>query len=125
MSAHFIRCSEKSTFVAAIDEEPRLPNVKIAKTHDIPSGQGKAFDVGDRCIAVFNIEGKFFAIDDTCPHKGASLAKGFIGQNDIVCPLHNATFSLETGEGLAGPCGPCVMTYRLTVSGDDLEIELP
>ena len=101
-----------------------MNKVKIAKLKDIPKGSGKAFDVGSRCIAVFNVDGKVYALDDTCPHKGGSLSHGFLGANDIVCPLHNATFALEDGKGLGGPCGEGVTAYPVTLDGDDIEVEI-
>ncbi|HEY9776939.1 MAG TPA: non-heme iron oxygenase ferredoxin subunit [Planktothrix sp.] len=101
-----------------------MSKFKIAKKKDIPPGKGRAFDVANLCIAVFNVGGKFYALDDTCPHKGASLSHGFLGDNDIACPLHNATFALDTGKGLSGPCGEGVSAYPVTLDGDDIEIEI-
>jgi nitrite reductase/ring-hydroxylating ferredoxin subunit len=102
-----------------------VARITLGKTSEINEGNGKAFDVGQRCIAIFNVGGKFYALDDTCPHRGASLAKGYLGETDICCPLHNATFALTDGSGLSGLCGPGVNAYPVTVSGDDIEIEVP
>ena len=60
----------------------------IAKTVDIPQGTGAAFPVNGRMVAVFNEEGKFFAIDDICPHMGASLAGGHVENGTVSCPWH-------------------------------------
>lgn len=102
-----------------------MAQIRLGKIKEVPAGKGKAFDVGQRCVAVFNVGGKFYALDDTCPHKGGSLASGYLGDTDIVCPLHSATFALADGAGLAGPCGDGVHAYPVTISGDDIEIEVP
>jgi nitrite reductase/ring-hydroxylating ferredoxin subunit len=96
---------------------------KVAKVEDLKNGQSKAVEVGGKSIAVFNVDGKFYAIDQTCPHKGGPLAEGTVEEMTVQCPWHGAIFSLETGAGIAGPCGNGVHSYQTRVSGDDLEID--
>jgi nitrite reductase/ring-hydroxylating ferredoxin subunit len=98
--------------------------IPIAKTADLPPGKAAAFEVEDTRLAVFNVDGTFFAIDDTCPHAGAPLSEGTVQGGKIVCPWHEAAFDLKTGEVLAPPAFEGVKTYRVVVEGDDVKIEL-
>lgn len=99
--------------------------VTLGSTSEIPNGEGKAFKIGRRCIAVFNASGSFYAIDDTCPHKGASLAKGMVSDTEVNCPLHTAVFSLIDGSGIRGLCYGGVEAYAVTVDGDTIQVEVP
>jgi nitrite reductase (NADH) small subunit len=71
--------------------------VTVAKAGSIPEGTGVGFDVAGRAIAVFFVDGKYFAIDDHCPHMGASLAEGHVEQGCVSCPLHEWRFQIEDG----------------------------
>lgn len=71
--------------------------VSVANVDDIPVGKGKAFEVGERIIAIFNDNGTFFAIDDMCPHMGASLADGHLEDSAVACPWHGWRFDVRDG----------------------------
>lgn len=71
--------------------------VAVAKIGDIDPGKGKAFEVGERVIAIFNEGGIYRAIDDMCPHMGASLATGFLEQSEVSCPWHGWRFDIRDG----------------------------
>ena len=96
----------------------------IASVDEIAEGKGKAFDLGEKRIAIFNVAGKFHAIDDTCPHAGASLAEGDLEGDNVVCPWHYAEFSLETGEVGCPPAAGGVQCYRVVIEGDNLKVEI-
>jgi nitrite reductase/ring-hydroxylating ferredoxin subunit len=98
--------------------------ITIARTGDIPEGRGLAVDVEGLCIAVFNVEGRFYAIDDTCPHAGASLAEGDVDGTIVECPLHGARFDLATGALLSPPADRSVTAYKVHVEGEDIQVEL-
>ena len=98
--------------------------VKIGSVNDVEAGTGRAFDVGDQRVAVFNVDGDFFAIDDTCPHAGASLAEGELEDGKIYCPWHYAEFDLKTGNHLNAPATCGVTAYKVTVEGEDLLVEV-
>ncbi|MFW6125269.1 MAG: Rieske (2Fe-2S) protein, partial [Pirellulales bacterium] len=65
----------------------------VARTGEIPEGQGRAFLVGGKLVAVFHEDGQYFAIDDTCPHMGASLAEGQLIGGTVICHWHAWRFS--------------------------------
>lgn len=73
---------------------------KVAKIPALKPGEGKTVDVLGKPIALFNLNGVFKAIDNTCPHRGGSLGEGKLKENCIVCPLHQWTFDLETGKNI-------------------------
>ena len=97
---------------------------KVAKVEDLKPNTSKAVDAGGKSIAIFNVDGKFYAIDQTCPHKGGPLAEGTVEDMSVQCPWHGAIFSLETGTGISGPCGNGVHSYQTRVTGDDLEVDI-
>lgn len=71
--------------------------VTVAQVGDIPEGQGQAFPVGDQMVAVFNDGGQYHAIDDMCPHMGASLASGHYENCVVTCPWHGWSFDTRDG----------------------------
>ncbi|HET6781904.1 MAG TPA: non-heme iron oxygenase ferredoxin subunit [bacterium] len=89
--------------------------VKVAKIEEIPAGQGKAVTVDGRQIAIFNVEGAFYAIDDTCTHEEASLAEGAVYGDIVACPKHGSRFHLSTGRVLSLPAVIPVNTYPVKV----------
>ena len=96
----------------------------VAKSSEIQSGSGKLVEISGRRIALFNIEGKFYAIDDTCSHRGGPLSEGELEGESVICPWHNASFDLKTGQGTP-PAQKAVQTYNVQVEGNDVKIELP
>ena len=93
--------------------------VKIAKAAEIPSGSGKTFEVGDRPIAVFNCDGTFYAIDDTCPHQGGPLGEGELAGTIVTCPWHEWRYDIRTGVNEDDP-GCQVSSYPVKVEGDEI-----
>lgn len=98
--------------------------VKVAKTGDIALGQAKMVEVGDKRIALFNLEGSFYAIDDTCPHVGGPLSEGEIQGERVTCPWHGSIFNIKTGEVLGPPARTGVASYNVRVEGMGIEVEV-
>ncbi|MEW6302007.1 MAG: non-heme iron oxygenase ferredoxin subunit [Verrucomicrobiota bacterium] len=98
--------------------------VKVAETKDLASGQAGAFEVEGRRIAVFNVDGNYFAIDDTCPHAGAPLSEGSVSGGKVVCPWHEAEFDLNSGAVLGPPADQGVGCYKVVVEGNDIKVEI-
>lgn len=103
--------------------------VKALSKSDLQPGQGKAVELQGKKIAVFNVNGTFRAIDDTCTHDEASLAEGTIqceGETCVVeCPWHGAHFNLQTGAAVTLPAVTPVKTYAVRVEGDAIEVDVP
>ena len=98
--------------------------VKVAKSSDITPGQGKMVEVNGKKIALFNVAGSFYAIDDTCTHRGGPLSEGVLEGKKVTCPWHGATFDVTTGEVLGPPAPQGVARYDARVEGDDVEVEV-
>ncbi len=95
--------------------------VTVARVGEIPDGQGQAFTVGDRLIAVFNDGGSYFAIDDFCPHMGASLAGGYLEAGSVACPWHAWRFSIHDGSWLDNP-KIRVDSFPVRVHGEEIQV---
>lgn len=98
--------------------------VKVAKESEIPAQCAKCVDVEGRRIALVNLSGTIHAIDDICTHAEASLSEGEIDGDEIVCPLHFATFNVITGEATGPPAFDPVQTYPVRIEGEDVEVDL-
>lgn len=97
--------------------------VKVAKTNEIEPGQARLVDVKGKRIALFNVDGQFFAVDNTCTHKGGPLAEGEISGHEVTCPWHGATFDVRTGEVVNLPAPRGIARYGVRVTGIDIEVE--
>ena len=99
--------------------DPNFQNV--AKTDEIPDGEGRVFEVDGRMIAVFREGDKFSALDDACPHAGAPLSDGIVEAGTVTCTWHGWRFSLEDGRHLEG--SKCrVATYPTRVVDDVIQV---
>jgi nitrite reductase (NADH) small subunit len=98
--------------------------VTVAKVSDIAEGQGQAFAVNGRMVAVFNEAGKFYAMDDFCPHMGASLAGGYLEEGIVTCPWHAWRFCIHDGRWCDNPkIG--VDSFEVRVAGDEIQVKVP
>ena len=84
----------------------------------------KVFNIDDKEIALFNCEGKFYAIDDLCSHAEASLSEGEVYDCKVECPLHGAEFDLKTGEAKTLPATQPVVSYKTDVDDEYLYLEV-
>jgi 3-phenylpropionate/trans-cinnamate dioxygenase ferredoxin component len=98
--------------------------VKVARTTDIEPGQARLVEVKGKQIALFNVEGEFCALDNTCTHRGGPLAEGAVSGHEVTCPLHGAKFDIHTGEVLGPPASQAVARYSVRVAGGDVEVEV-
>ena len=78
--------------------------------------------VGRQRIALYNVDGEFFATDDTCSHEEASLSEGFLFDDIVECPLHGAAFCVRTGEVEAFPAVVGVDTFAVRVVDDAVQV---
>jgi nitrite reductase (NADH) small subunit/3-phenylpropionate/trans-cinnamate dioxygenase ferredoxin subunit len=77
--------------------------VTVAAVEDIPPGTGRIVEVQGVWIALFNVEGSFYAVDNTCPHAGGSLGEGHLDGHIVKCPRHGWQFNIQTGERPENP----------------------
>jgi nitrite reductase (NADH) small subunit/3-phenylpropionate/trans-cinnamate dioxygenase ferredoxin subunit len=77
--------------------------VKVAQTDEIPAGQGKCVEVEGKRIAIFNMDGTYYAIDDVCPHQGGPLGEGELNGKIVTCPWHGWEYDVTTGVNTDDP----------------------
>jgi 3-phenylpropionate/trans-cinnamate dioxygenase ferredoxin component len=77
--------------------------IEIASEDEVKTGTVKKVNAAGREILVSNIGGKYFAVDNRCPHLGGDLSKGFIEGSTVICPKHGSRFDLITGKNITGP----------------------
>jgi nitrite reductase/ring-hydroxylating ferredoxin subunit len=93
--------------------------VRVAKTTEIPSSGCKRVHVHGQPIALFNLDGTFYAIHDICTHAHASLCEGSIAGDEVLCPLHFASFNIRTGP----PADEDVKSYQVKIEGKDILVQ--
>jgi 3-phenylpropionate/trans-cinnamate dioxygenase ferredoxin subunit len=97
--------------------------VKIAEIGDVHPGAGRAFEVEGNSIAVFNVDGKLYAIDDSCPHQGSSLAMGSLDGCVVTCRSHGMKVNVTAGELQPG-LGMNVRSFPVESRPDGLYVGL-
>src|SRR6266480_3010470 len=98
--------------------------VTVATRSELPPGGKKLVEIDGRPVAVFNVAGTFYAIDDVCTHDGGPLAEGELQGAEIQCPRHGARFDVRTGKALCLPAREPVTTHRVELRGDDVYVAL-
>ena len=96
--------------------------VKVCKNSDLSEGRGRTVDVNGKPVAIFNVDGNFCAISDTCMHRGGPLGEGELDGKIVVCPWHGWRYDVTTGVNELNP-SISVQKYQVKVEGDDLLVE--
>ncbi len=96
--------------------------VDVARVEELPPGTWRVADVEGTQVAVFNLDGAYYAIEDMCTHDGGDLASGELEGEAIVCPRHGARFSIKTGEVLAPPAYEPVATFPVRLEGGRVQV---
>ena len=97
---------------------------RACATGDIAPGEALALAT-DPVIAVYNVEGEYFAMDDTCSHDEASLSEGYIDGDEVECSWHFAKFCIRNGEVLAPPAMSPLTCYAVRVDSDEVLVDIP
>jgi len=105
------------------ETKPQIERVKIGAADEIAPGSSKIVVVGELKVTVFNIDGDLYAIEDRCPHRGASLGKGTRDGFVVTCPLHKWDFDLRTGQCEEQP-GHELRRFEVFVADDSMLIEI-
>jgi 3-phenylpropionate/trans-cinnamate dioxygenase ferredoxin subunit len=100
--------------------------VKIATVDEVPVNGSKLVEVDNVRIALFNLNGEFYAIEDVCTHDGGPLVEGeIVNGHEVRCPRHGARFDIRTGAALSFPAFEPTIAYDVYIQGQDLLIEPP
>jgi 3-phenylpropionate/trans-cinnamate dioxygenase ferredoxin component len=95
--------------------------VKVASLNELENGAAKAVEVGGKTIAIFNVNGTVYALDNTCLHRGGPLGEGILEGDVVTCPWHMWQYNVRTGEKLEYPSLK-VATYPVQVEGNDIKV---
>jgi 3-phenylpropionate/trans-cinnamate dioxygenase ferredoxin component len=98
--------------------------LKIATIDEMADPPTKCVEIGGQKITLFRAEGAFYAVSDTCTHRGGPLSEGDLEGAVVTCPWHGAKFDVTTGAVLGPPARTGVKSYPVKVTGSDIEIEL-
>lgn len=96
----------------------------VAKVGEIPEGRGLSCVVGERLVGVFCVAGKYYAINDLCPHMGASLAEGQLEGDVVACPWHAWRFRVTDGSWCDNPRIK-IESYEVRIEGDQIQVRVP
>jgi nitrite reductase/ring-hydroxylating ferredoxin subunit len=94
---------------------------KVATLSELAAGTCKPVEAGGKVIALFNVEGSVYALDNTCLHRGGPLGQGTLNGDVVTCPLHMWEYNVRSGEKVNSP-GVKVATYPVQVEGDDIKV---
>lgn len=97
--------------------------VDVIAAEELPPGDPCVVEVNGSKIAVFNLEGEYYAIADMCTHDGGELACGWVKGDEIACPRHGATFNIKTGKVTAPPAVEDVVTYPIRVEQGMVQVD--
>ncbi len=106
-----------------IISDREIESVVLCNAEDLSAGESKRFEIAGRPpIALFNINGLFYATDDTCTHATASLSEGDIDNDIVICPVHWAEFHIPSGKALTFPATCPLNTYCVEVCEGEVRI---
>jgi 3-phenylpropionate/trans-cinnamate dioxygenase ferredoxin subunit len=97
--------------------------LKIANTTDVAPGKVRSIEVAGKRLALCNVDGQFYLIDDVCTHDGGSLDQGELFGYEIECPRHGARFDVRTGRVRRLPAILPIRTYPVTVEDDEVLVD--
>ena len=98
--------------------------IKVDGVDDIATGEALVVEARGKRISLFNVDGTFHAIDDTCTHRGGPLSEGILMGTEVTCPWHGAVFDVTSGAVRGAPAPRDVAHYAVRVEGENIEVEL-
>ena len=98
--------------------------VELCATGDVAEGGALKVETNGLTLAVFNVDGEFYVMDDNCTHGPGSLSDGYIEGDVVECNFHNGQFNIRTGEVVSPPCMIPMKTYPTSVEDGKVVIEI-
>ncbi|HLQ41720.1 MAG TPA: Rieske 2Fe-2S domain-containing protein [Thermoplasmata archaeon] len=93
--------------------------VRVAKTSDVPPGEGRVVVVQGHPVALFNVDGRFYAVSNVCLHRGGPIGEGMLDDAVVTCPNHGWEYDVRTGANLANPTAR-LRTFEVRIDGEDV-----
>ena len=97
--------------------------VKVANLSDLGPGSSMTIEANGKAVALFNVDGAVYALDNTCLHRGGPLGEGFLEGDVVACPWHMWEYNVRTGEKVGDPSLK-VATYPVEVEGNDITVQV-
>ena len=97
--------------------------VRVGDAKDVVNNEMRVFDLAGTKVNITSALGHLYAFDDTCTHRGCSLAKGKLDGTTLTCPCHGSQFDVTTGAVLRGPANQPVRSRQVKVEGEDLLVD--
>ena len=101
-----------------------MARVRVGNAGDVPPGEGRVVDADGKSIALFNVSGRYYATDNSCPHRGGPLAEGDLDGAIVICPWHGWRWDVTTGANVNNPA-VTVACFPVIVEPDGIFVELP
>jgi nitrite reductase/ring-hydroxylating ferredoxin subunit len=98
--------------------------VKVAKVSDIPSGEALQVEADGQTMALVQVEGEVYCVQDICTHEHAHLSEGFCEGYEIECPLHGSIFDVRTGEVKSLPATDDLKTFPVKVEDGEVLVDV-
>ena len=102
---------------------PDAKRLRVATAAEVPEGEGRVVEAGQVTLALFNVAGRFFAIDNRCVHRGGPLGEGLLEDHVVMCPWHGWRFDVTTGANVNNPAVK-VACFPVTVEAGGVYVEL-
>lgn len=96
--------------------------ITVARVDELVPGTRRLVDVDGSQIAVFNLDGKYYAIEDVCTHDGGQLTGGEVEGDQIICPRHGARFCIRTGAALTAPAYEPTATFPVRIENGEIQV---
>jgi 3-phenylpropionate/trans-cinnamate dioxygenase ferredoxin subunit len=97
--------------------------VAVARLEQLPPGRSLAVEVGGTTVALFNVAGRLYALEDTCTHSGGPLSEGEVEGSCVVCPWHGAQFELATGRSCSDMAGRDLRSFAVRERDGAIEVD--
>jgi nitrite reductase (NADH) small subunit len=101
-----------------------MPRVRVGSTKDVPAGEGRVVEAGGRTVALFNVDGSFYALDNVCSHRGGPLGEGELDGRVVTCPWHAWRWDVTSGANMNNPAVK-MACFPVSIDGDQVWVELP
>jgi nitrite reductase/ring-hydroxylating ferredoxin subunit len=101
-----------------------MARVRAGSTTDVPPGEGRVIEAGGRTLALFNVSGSFYALDNACSHRGGPLGEGDLDGTVVVCPWHAWRWDVTSGANMNNPAVK-MACFPVSLEGDQVWVDLP
>ncbi|MBS3102483.1 Rieske 2Fe-2S domain-containing protein [Candidatus Woesearchaeota archaeon] len=96
--------------------------VAVAKKDGLKAGECKVVDVNGKGVALYNVDGNFYATDNSCLHHGGPLGEGMLDGTIVTCPWHGWKYNVKTGVSPVNPQAK-IETFKVKIEGDEVKVE--